>query len=65
MANESQKYDLHMLSFKRRGEGAYNAAYADGRNLQAWHLDIVETWLKGQRNRLAQAAKKDEFEELD
>lgn len=40
---------LHMLSFQRIGETSFSVAFGDGKNLQPWHLDLVEQWLAEQR----------------
>jgi len=42
-------YILHSMTFKRKNEEAFNVAYANGRNLQPWHLDAVEKWLADER----------------
>ena len=42
-------YTLHMLSFKAPDTNGYNVAFGNGANLQPWHLDVVEAWLKEQR----------------
>lgn len=46
-------FQLHMVSFKRKGDAAYNVAFGDGGNLKSWHLDVLEKWLAEQRARLA------------
>lgn len=43
------QYQLHMMSFKRPGDSGYNVAFGNGGNLQPWHLDVLEKWLREQR----------------
>lgn len=49
------KYRLHMLSFEDTDRGGFNVAFGNGANLQPWHLDIVEAWLKAMREKESEA----------
>jgi len=46
-------YTLHMLSFKAPDSNSYNVAFGNGANLQPWHLDVLEDWIKAQRAKQA------------
>lgn len=44
-------YILHMVSLRLKGENGFSVAFGDGRNLQPWHLDVIEKWLAEQRTK--------------
>lgn len=57
-------YTLHFLSFASPDGKGYNVAYGNGANLQPWHLDALENWLKEQRTKFASGAIVDSGEDL-
>lgn len=45
----ADRYEVRMVSLKNKSDGGSNVFFGNGANLQPWHLDVLEAWLKGQR----------------
>ena len=48
-----EEYDVHMISFKRKGEFACSVVMGGGENLLPWQIKILKEWIEKQERPVA------------